>query len=587
VDHHLLAEVAAQPPEHLVESLREAVAASSPLDRSRLLRRAAEAESRIGSGTRAVALINQALAETDAATEPLRAGALLERLARYQWLAGDNAAAMAAVERAVAIIPAEPASAERARALAAHGQMLMLRSRNQAAEARCEEAAAVARRAGARGVEGRALNSAGTSLGARGHLEAGVALLEQARAIAAELGDPEELCRAHLNLGFVYEVNGRYQDAVHAELESRKLALRFGSMATAGATAMGSAAEALMLLGRFQEAERLIQEALDLDLAPRALLTSLYPRALLRLWRGDLEGARADLTWILDLSQRSLDPQDSAPTLARLAMVATWEGNLEETRAAVADGLALLDEADEVHMVTDLCLAGLAAEAAIAERATARHDEKAHDQASRIATGLLNRARTATRADGAAVSGGVRARLLTAEAEWSRVAGHGDPDCWARAAGSWDELGCPWPAAYARWRLAEALLEHGASREEAALPLRRAWETARGLEARPLLTEVEMLSRRARIALAPEPESGGEGKSAAAQRTAADELGLTPREREVLALVSDGRTNRQIAQELFISEKTASVHVSNILAKLGVANRAEAAATVHRLGLNR
>jgi DNA-binding NarL/FixJ family response regulator len=64
-----------------------------------------------------------------------------------------------------------------------------------------------------------------------------------------------------------------------------------------------------------------------------------------------------------------------------------------------------------------------------------------------------------------------------------------------------------------------------------------------------------------------------------------EELGLTPREREVLVLVADGRSNRQIAQELFISHKTASVHVSNILAKLGVANRAEAAVAAHRLGL--
>ena len=374
---------------------------------------------------------------------------------------------------------------------------------------------------------------------------------------------------------------------MYAGLESRKLALRFGSMATAGATATGSAAEALIWLGRFEEAERLIEEALDLDLAPRALLSLLFPRALLRLWRGELEGARADLARLLELPGASLDPQDRAPALARLVMVATWEGNLEETRSAVADGLAFLAEADEVHMVTELCLAGLAAEAAIAERATARRDEKAHEQASRIANDLLNRARTATQADGTVVSVGVQAKLLTAEAEWSRVAGHGDPDRWAQAAGSWDELGSPWPAAYARWRLAEALLEGGASREEAALPLRRAWETARALGARPLLAEVDMLSRRARITLAPEPESGDDGKSAVAQPTAADELGLTPREREVLALVAEGRTNRQIAQALFISDKTASVHVSNILAKLGVANRAEAAATVHRLGLTR
>jgi DNA-binding NarL/FixJ family response regulator len=95
-----------------------------------------------------------------------------------------------------------------------------------------------------------------------------------------------------------------------------------------------------------------------------------------------------------------------------------------------------------------------------------------------------------------------------------------------------------------------------------------------------------VLARRARIALAPEPVTAGAAESAVSLLAApGDQLGLTPREREVLALVSEGRTNRQIAEALFISDKTASVHVSNILAKLGVANRAEAAATVHRLRL--
>ncbi|MGH3324081.1 MAG: helix-turn-helix domain-containing protein, partial [Streptomyces sp.] len=62
-------------------------------------------------------------------------------------------------------------------------------------------------------------------------------------------------------------------------------------------------------------------------------------------------------------------------------------------------------------------------------------------------------------------------------------------------------------------------------------------------------------------------------------------FGLTQRERDVLGLVAAGRSNRQIAEQLFISPKTASVHVSNILAKLGVAGRGEAAAMAHRLRL--
>jgi DNA-binding CsgD family transcriptional regulator len=557
-------------------------AASSPLDRGSLLQRAAQAANLAGEGARAVAMINQALAETDAATEPLRAGALLERLARYQWIVGDTVAAMATVERAVATIPAQPPTAERARALAAHGQMLMLWSRNQAAQARCEESVAVARHVGARAVEGHALNSLGASLGNRGHLEACIAHIEQARDIAAELGDPDDLCRAYHNLGCIYLICGHHEEAVRTQLECLGLARRFGSLGSYGPVVIATAAQALLWLGRWEEAERLLDEAFDLDLDPTGMVNPLLARGMHRLWRGDLEGARADLAWILERSRTLLDPQDSAPAHAWLATVAIWDGRLEDARAAVAAGLSSLADVDQANLVAELCLAGLAAEAAIAGRAAARRDEKAHDEASRIALGLLERAHAAAGADDVAIIGAVWARLLTAEAEWTRVAGGSDPDRWAGAAGAWDELGCLWPAAYARWRLAEALLERGAPREEAGVPLRQAWATARGLGARPLLAEVESLARRGRIALA--PASAAAGAAAAQPAAPGDGLGLTPREREVLALVAEGRTNRQIAEALFISDKTASVHVSNILAKLGVANRAEAAATVHRLG---
>jgi len=457
----------------------------------------------------------------------------------------------------------------------------MLRSRNRAAQARCEEAVAAARRAGARAVEGHALNSLGSSLGRCGHLEAGVAHLQQARAIAAELGDPDDLCRACHNLGCIYLYNGRYEEAVRAELECLDLARRFGADGY-GSAAIATAAQALLWLGRWEEAEHLLDGAFDLDLEPRGMVEPLLARGQQRLWRGDLEGARADLTWILERSKMSLDPQDSVPAYAWLAAEATWAGRPEDARGTVAAGLVLLDEVDEADLVAELCLAGLAAEAALAGRAAARRDEKARAQASRIAMSLLERARAAAGADGVAVTAAVRAQLLTAEAEWTRAAAPSDPGRWAEAAGAWDDLGCPWPAAYARWRLAEALLETGAPHQQAAAQLQQARATARGLGAAPLLAEVELLARRARIALAPEPVADGDATQPAAPR---DELGLTPREREVVALVAEGRTNRQIADTLFISEKTASVHVSNILAKLGVANRAEAAATAHRRGL--
>jgi DNA-binding NarL/FixJ family response regulator len=113
--------------------------------------------------------------------------------------------------------------------------------------------------------------------------------------------------------------------------------------------------------------------------------------------------------------------------------------------------------------------------------------------------------------------------------------------------------------------------------------LGRAADITGRLGARPLDAEVKALARRARLDLAPH---AGAAAPASGAPTPAEQLGLTPREAEVLALVAAGRSNRQIAQELFISPKTASVHVSNILAKLGVAGRVEAATIAHRLGLD-
>jgi DNA-binding CsgD family transcriptional regulator len=147
---------------------------------------------------------------------------------------------------------------------------------------------------------------------------------------------------------------------------------------------------------------------------------------------------------------------------------------------------------------------------------------------------------------------------------------------------AWERLGQPYRAAYAGFRHAEALLASG-DRDTAAQVLGRAAAITGRLGARPLGGEVQALARRARLDLT--PPAGAPAAAAGAPAPAA-RLGLTAREAEVLALVAAGRSNRQIAQALFISPKTVGVHVSNILAKLGVAGRVEAAAIAHRLGLD-
>jgi len=132
--------------------------------------------------------------------------------------------------------------------------------------------------------------------------------------------------------------------------------------------------------------------------------------------------------------------------------------------------------------------------------------------------------------------------------------------------------------ALARLRRAETLVERG-DRDDAAAQLAEVLATAEELGAPWLRAEAEGLAGRARLPLptgeeAPAPEPAGE-----------DPFGLTPRELQVLKLLAEGATNREIGAQLFMAEKTASVHVSRILAKLDVRSRTEAAAVAHRFGL--
>ena len=563
-------------------------ATRSPLDRIAVLHRAAEVADRAGHYDRAVALVRVALDRVDAATEPLRAGALLERLARYHWLAGDSPKAMAAIERAVATIPTEPPSQELARALAAHGQLLMLLSRHSQVQGRCAEAVAVARHAGTRAVEGHALTTLGTSQCALGHMEAGTAHLEQGLQIAKELGDVADVCRAQTNLATVLEMSGRAADAVGGYLASLEAGRQFGALGHYGPDLLPDATMALLSLGRRQEAGQLLAEVFDLDLrSPAQRLRPLTARGMLRLWEGDLAAAQADFRQIFAESPAPLDPQTATPVFAGLAEVAIWDGRLPDARAAVADGLAILATSEEPYWTTQLCRTGMAVEATAAEQARDRHAEAEHLVARRLAAGLLDRVRGASSAPGVVPTPAVKANLLTSEAEWSRVSGHSDPERWGKSAQAWEALRHPWPAAYARWRQAEALLAARASRDAGRAALAKAWKLASEFDARLLLAEIDVLARRARIAL-PAPQGEGERDGRAQQPARpTDALGLSPREREVLALVADGRTNRQIAAALFISYKTATAHVSNILAKLGVANRGEAAAVAHRLRFTR
>jgi DNA-binding CsgD family transcriptional regulator len=248
----------------------------------------------------------------------------------------------------------------------------------------------------------------------------------------------------------------------------------------------------------------------------------------------------------------------AAPLAVTLATVALWDGRPDEAGETVGGALAALgDESDPaaVPYLAPLLAIGAHAEAGVAERARSlgeRADERSarerlHALVARLATFAGDR------------SPEVRAFAAMGAAEAQRESA----EAWATVAAGWTALPRPFHAAYARWRGAAAALDAGEGRSRAAPPLRAAAATARSLGAAPLLAEVTALARRARIALEHETETAEE-----VPETPAARVGLTPHEHEVLCLVAEGRTNREIGETLYMSEKTASVHVSRILAKL-------------------
>jgi DNA-binding CsgD family transcriptional regulator/tetratricopeptide (TPR) repeat protein len=554
------------------------------LAKAELLARAAEAAANAGAADRAVALVRGALAEVDAGQDPLLAGQLTERLALHLRIAG-RPGAFEAYQEAVALVPPAPTMA-RARVLAGLGQALMLRARFAEARSVCQEAIEVARAAGAPEVETHALASLGTAIARLDDPDGGLARLWEARRLAAELGAAADEVRACINLSDLLDDLGRPEASVAVASDGLEVARAAGLQRTFGAFLAGNAAASLYHLGRWDEAARLTETTLELvDDEDLNSVTVRGARAVLDAGRGAFEAALGHLQAHRRLTGDMFIAVQYPPVLAAVeAEVAAWRGRVSEAAAAVAGGLAAL-QGPLVDLRACMLLAlGLRVEGDRVELAVARQDQDAVADARLVADELLQWARDAFGGSGVSWR---RALLATCEAEWTRVLGEVDPRRWQAAVAAWDAAGYPYPAAMARWRAAEALLARRGDRGLAGDLLRQGHATATALGAEPLRRELERLARLGRVELVraqPAAPPDGQAPEAATAPAGAD-LGLTSRELEVLRLVAEGRSNRQVADALFISVKTASVHVSNILAKLGVASRVEAAAIAHRLGL--
>jgi DNA-binding CsgD family transcriptional regulator/tetratricopeptide (TPR) repeat protein len=552
-------------------------AAPDQIDITQVHQWAAEAASVCGQPRTAVTHTEQAIAAV--AGDQAATGRLLVLRARYEWELGQAPTAMVTLEQAMSLVPAVPVNVVRAQAEAAYARLLLLDERLAAAITRAAIALRMARHLADHSIESLALSTLGSAQTNSGHIDAGLQNLRDALQLSEQFGSGYEIARAYTNLAASLWGIGRCDEAAEVALRGFQEARRLGSAPTNGAMLLANASAALLRAGRWPEARRCLDEAAEI--ASPGMVGWTYhvmQRGLYHLWRGDIAAARADMTVLLSRYPQ-LEPRIAGPVHTQLAETFLWDGNIDQARSTVERGLQMVAHAEDAQHLLPLCRIGLAVEAAAAQRASIAHLPSELDHVRRRAQDLLERARQA--ASGGSQTPPNLAELATAVAEHSAVAHpSGDVGLWAAAVAAWDHAGFPYPAAYARWRLSEALIA-GGKRDQARATLHTTRHAAATLGAHRLVVEIEALAQRARLRIS-DDSTATAGSPGQLDTTG---LGLTPREIEVLALLAIGLTNAQIAQRLFISPKTAGVHVSKILAKLGAANRTEAANIAGRLGL--
>jgi DNA-binding CsgD family transcriptional regulator/tetratricopeptide (TPR) repeat protein len=579
-----------------------------------LLGRAADAAAAAGDTGRAEAFIEAALAQhVDRSDRAVRAD-LTARLGSYRLAGGDSDGAIAAFERALALLAPEPGLA-RARLLATFAQVRLVEGAFSEATHLADRA--IAATAGA-GAEARAwLGHATCTLGAvdgwLGRTESAISRLEEALAIALELGRLDDAFRARANLATILDLDGRRVAAVAVTAEGIEAATVAGLEVAQGNLLRGNAADFLVSLGRWSEARDMARRALDWAPSGVPLVNAALGLAFVETETasGD-EAARLLGRLFLEL-ETIRDVQYAAPAYQVAASLALWRGDLADAERAARVAWDRIRDTEDWPLAARSATTVLRVAAAQVRAAGQRNDLAAITAARSWAAAVLGDAERmvagADVPDDAPVRRGATADLATAGAYLRSLRGADDPSAWSAVADLWRAIEQPYDVARARFHEAEAILAgvpsgsvRRDSRIDARAPLLESAAIAVELGAVPLLRALVDLADRARIELpaaalqlaASRPVPPPEEARAPARRgsirrepmaAAPASFGLSPREEGVLAEIVAGRTNREIGKRLFISEKTVGVHVGNILAKLGVGGRVEAATVALRLGL--
>ena len=560
------------------------------VDRATLLDRASQAADRDGQGSLAVDLAREMVAAVDEDAEPTRAGVMRSKLAFFLWTTGQTQVAVNEYRAAVALVPAEPPSVERARVLGGLAATLPAAGRYRESREITEEALATLRATGSHEGEPRLLNLLGMDLVGLGDVDAGLDHLRVAVRIARETGALDAQLGAQHNLAFFLSQTDRFEEGLRVAMDGLTTASRVGLERRYGAGMRASAGDILRRSGRWDEAELMTATGRDGGDDTSSAIYLRATRIMFLTARGAFEAAAAELAAAEELATGDIDPDVQAYLLQATAEAALAAARPADALRAVEAALAEFAGSDEVLLVAPLLVLGLTAAADLADHGRAFRDPPAVAAAQAAAEGLVDQARSlaASGPTGATPTPSVTAAVATVEAERTRLDGRSDAAAWLTAAEAWDLVPMPFAAAQARARAAEAILLARGPRDEAARLLREAHVAASALGAVPLQTAIEAVASRSRIQLeAPASAAASPAAEPAASTPAAADpakiLGLSAREWEVLELVADGRSNAEIAETLFISPKTASVHVTHILDKLGVSNRVEAATIAVRV----
>jgi DNA-binding CsgD family transcriptional regulator/tetratricopeptide (TPR) repeat protein len=548
------------------------------IDLPHLYIRAVDALEVSGDGVRAGAVAEEAYRRF--ADHPDRAtAALMHSRAAYLRLVFDSSApGLPLMKEALRLFEGTPPSAEHAKAWYWYADLFLGHyegARPEEILAALNRALEVAEAAGAATLTPQILGLLAVESFFRGEVEDGFGLLARARSLPEASRDAWAVLTLAIIENLALFSLGRLEEATRVGLRGVEDAHRLGVGSSFYASVhLGNTAELFYVRGRTAEAAALIDPHTMGPIDRHNVLLHAH-RAQIDLLRGEVNAAVERLAQTkheasIDIS-RELGQQ--------FAEAALWAGRPEE---ALEEVERLLDRLEGTGRVIDcgwFLAVGMRACADLAERARARRDDDAVRAALARADNLaswVKQEHDVPFTDHPYVAG-IPAERTTWDAERSRTAGVSDPAAWSVAAERWEALDYRHRAGYARWRQAEALLATPHSRGAATTVL----STAAGLAVQhvPLTRAIEDLARRARIDLDATPQVQPDEPSTAPA------FGLTDRELDVLRLLGQGKTNPEIAAALFISPRTAGVHVTHILRKLDATTRVQAATIAERAGL--